>query len=258
MGLRVKLLSTSYGSDSQLQPLTTFLINGHISVDAGSLGLGLPPEQQGDVTDVIITHPHQDHTASLPIHVAEAYTVLNHPVRVHGTKLVIEALREHTFNDNIWPDFTKINLIGSDRPTLEYSVIEEGVPFQIGEIKATAVSVNHIVPTVGVAIEDKDASVVFTSDTYKTDKIWDLANSLENLKAVFIDCSFPNDMFQLAEASKHLTPQLIVEEMEKLKRPTHVFAVHIKPQQRERVLTDIAALNRKDFSPAIVGHEYSW
>jgi len=41
MGLSVKLLSTSYGSDSQLQPLTTFLINGHTTIDAGSLGLGL-------------------------------------------------------------------------------------------------------------------------------------------------------------------------------------------------------------------------
>src|SRR5882724_7864044 len=252
MGLSVKLLSTSYGSDSQLQPLTTFLINGHITIDAGSLGLGLAPEQQGDITDVIITHPHQDHTASLPIHVAEAFTVLKQPVRVHGTQSVIDSLRVHTFNDSIWPDFTKINLIGTDRPTLEYSVIEEGVPFQIDEVRATAVSVNHIVPTVGVAIETNGASVVFTSDTYKTDKIWDLANSLKNLKAVFIDCSFPNEMAELAEVSRHLTPQLITEEMGKLKQPAHVFAVHIKPQARDRVLAEIAALNRNDFTPARV------
>src|SRR5215831_14919647 len=147
MGLSVKLLSTSYGTDSQLQPLTTFLINGHVTLDAGSLGLGLAPENHGDISDVIITHPHQDHTASLPIFIAEAYTILKHPIRVHGTKTAIDAMREHTFNDNVWPDFTKINLIGNDRPTLEYSIIEEGVPFQVGKLRATAVPVNHIVPT---------------------------------------------------------------------------------------------------------------
>jgi cAMP phosphodiesterase len=258
MGLSVKLLSTSYGNDSQLQPLTTFLINGHVTIDAGSLGLGLAPEQQGDITDVIITHPHQDHTASLPIHIAEAFNVLMHPVTVHGTETVIDALKTHTFNDNVWPDFTRINLIGRDEPTLRFSVIKEGVPFQIRGLRATAVPVNHIVPTIGVAIEGDGASVVFTSDTYKTDKIWDLANSLENLKAVFIDCSFPNEMAQLAEVSKHLTPRLISEEMTKLKKPAHVFAVHIKPQARERVLAEIEQLNRPDFTAARVGHQYTW
>ncbi|HZS43671.1 MAG TPA: 3',5'-cyclic-nucleotide phosphodiesterase [Blastocatellia bacterium] len=258
MGLSVKLLSTSHGSDSQLQPLTTFLIDGHVTVDAGSLGLGLAPEQQGDITDVIITHPHQDHTASLPIHIAEAFTVLKHPITVHGTESVIEALRMHTFNDNVWPDFTKINLIGKNEPTLKFSLIEEGVPFQVGELRATAVPVNHIVPTIGVAIEGDGASVVFTSDTYKTDKIWDLANSLEDLKAVFIDCSFPNELAGLAEVSKHLTPELIAEEMNKLKRPAHVFAVHIKPQARERVLAEIRQLNRPDFTAARIGHQYTW
>jgi cAMP phosphodiesterase len=258
MSLRVKLLPTSHGSDSQLQPLTSFLVNGRVAIDAGSLGLSLAADEQGRVTDVIVTHPHIDHTGGLPIHVAAAYAALREPVRVYGTREVIDALRQHLFNEVMWPDFTCIKLVDSEHPSMEFHEIEERVPFDVAGLRVTAVSVNHVVPTVGLAVEAGDASVVFTSDTYKTDEIWQLANGLDTLKAIFVDCSFPNEYGWLAEASKHLTPELIVEEMRKLTRPAHVFAVHIKPSSRERVVAEIEHLRRDDFTVARIGHEYSW
>lgn len=258
MSLRVTLLPTSHGSDSQLQPLTSFLVNGRLAVDAGCLGLSVDPERQAEVTDVIVTHPHLDHTGGLPIHIAAAYAVLPEPVRVWGTKPVLDPLREHMFNEVMWPDFTSICLVGSEQPSMEFRPVEENVPFEIAGLRITAVSVNHVVPTVGLAIEGDGASVVFTSDTYKTDAIWELANRIENLKAVFVDCSFPNEFDWLAEKSKHLTPRLIVEEMEKLRRPAHVFAVHIKPSNRDQVVAEIEAIGRDDFTVARVGHEYTF
>jgi cAMP phosphodiesterase len=258
MSLRVKLLPTSQGSDSQLQPLTSFLVNDCVAIDAGSLGLSLTHEEQVRVTDVIITHPHIDHTGGLPIHVAAAYAALREPVRVYGTREVIEPLRQHLFNEVLWPDFTCINLVDSERPSMEFHVIEEFAPFQVAGLRVTAVPVNHVVPTVGLSVEAENASVVFTSDTYKTDAIWELANRLDDLKAVFVDCSFPNEFAWLAEASKHLTPELIVEEMRKLASPVHVYAVHIKPSARDQVVAEVEQLRRDDFTVARIGYEYSW
>jgi cAMP phosphodiesterase len=258
MKLRVKLLPTSYGSDSQLQPLTCFLVNDNVAIDAGSLGLSLAPDEQARVTDVIVTHSHIDHTGGLPIHVAAAYAALREPVRVYGTREVIEPLKQHLFNQVMWPDFTCINLVDSERPSMEFHVVEEFVPFHVAGLRVTAVPVNHVIPTVGLAVEVEGASVVFTSDTYKTDAIWELANRLDTLKAVFVDCSFPNEFGWLAEASKHLTPELIVEELGKLTRPAHVFAVHIKPSAREQVVAEVEQLRRENFTVARIGHEYSW
>jgi cAMP phosphodiesterase len=258
MNLRVKLLPTSHGSDSQLQPLTSFLVNDSLAVDAGSLGLSLSLEEQVRVTDVIVTHPHIDHTGGLPIHVAAAYAALRDPIRVYGTREVLDPLRQHLFNEILWPDFTCINLVDSERPAMEFHVIEPLVPFEVAGLRITAVPVNHVVPTVGLVVEAEEASVVFTSDTYKTDTIWEMANRLDTLKAIFVDCSFPNEFAWLAEASKHLTPELIVEEMRKLTRPAHVFAVHIKPSAREQVVTEVERLHRDDFTVARIGHEYSW
>jgi cAMP phosphodiesterase len=258
MSLRVKLLPTSLGSDSQLQPLTSFLVNDCVAIDAGSLGLSLTLEQQERVTDVIITHPHIDHTGGLPIHVAAAYAALREPVRVYGTSEVIEPLQKHLFNQVLWPDFTCINLVDSARPSMEFHVVEEFTPFDVAGMRVTAIPVNHVVPTVGLAVEVEGASVVFTSDTYKTDAIWEAANRLDDLKAIFVDCSFPNEFGWLAEASKHLTPELIVEEMRKLTRPAHVFAVHIKPSARDQVVREVEQLRREDFTVARIGHEYSW
>jgi cAMP phosphodiesterase len=258
MSLRITLLPTSYGSDSQLQPLTAFLVNDRVAVDAGSLGLSVAPERRADVADVIITHPHIDHTCGLAIHVASAFPTLERPVRVYGTEPVIDALRAHVFNGTIWPDFTRIPLVDSDLPSLEFHTIEENVPFEVAGLRVTPVPVNHVVPTIGLVVEGDGAAVVFTSDTYKTDALWEVANDVENLKAVFIDCSYPSELDWLAETAKHLTPLLILEERAKLERPAHIFAVHIKPEARERVVAEIERLDRPDFTLALIGHEYAW
>ena len=93
----------------------------------------------------------------------------------------------------------------------------------------TPIPVNHVVPTVGLIVRDGDASVVFTSDTYVTDAIWQAAREVESLKAVFVDVSYPNEMEELAAASKHFTPQSLSSDLKKLGREVEVYAVHIKP-----------------------------
>src|SRR5262245_8376441 len=49
------------------QYLTTFLVNGTVAIDAGSLGLYGSPQDQSRVRHVFLTHAHMDHVASLPI-----------------------------------------------------------------------------------------------------------------------------------------------------------------------------------------------
>jgi ribonuclease BN (tRNA processing enzyme) len=44
-----------------------------VAVDAGSIAIALTNDQRAKVKDIIITHPHMDHVASLPIFIDDLY-----------------------------------------------------------------------------------------------------------------------------------------------------------------------------------------
>jgi cAMP phosphodiesterase len=256
--VRIKLLASIAGSDSQHQALTTFLVNDRVAIDAGSLGFALAPDQMAVVRDVIITHSHADHTASLPIFVAEAFVGLKTCISIYGTGEVVAALRQFVFNDQMWPDFEVIPLGDGSGPSLCFREIEPGVTHEIGGLKVTPIPVNHVVPTVGLIVSDGTASIVLTSDTYVTDEIWSAAARVTDLRAVYVDVSYPSEMGQLAAASKHLTPGLLAGEMKKLNRSdVEVLAVHIKPTNRDSVIRQLAELN-PPVAAAEIGRTYEW
>jgi ribonuclease BN (tRNA processing enzyme) len=84
--------------------------------------------------------------------------------------------------------------------------------------------------------------VAFISDTLPTDRIWELARDCPNLKAVFLEVSFPNAMTWLAEAAAHLTPDTFRTELAKLGRDVPVVAIHLKPRFRSELEREIHAL----------------
>mgnify|MGYP001217391199 CR=1 FL=1 len=240
--MRVRLLPSNLSEPLKYQPLTTMLINDVIAVDGGCLGYALGPEAQRRVRSVIITHSHIDHVATLPVFIAENFPFLHQPIYVYSTLETIEAMKAHIFNDKIWPDFERIRLFNGNGSGLHYVEIKHLTPFEVEGLRITPVWTNHTVPTIGLAIEDIASSIIFTADTYHTEEIWHLANRLSNLRAVLVDVSYPNELEQLAADSKHLTPQGLALELQKLEREVQVFAVHLKPQSRERIIGQIEAL----------------
>jgi cAMP phosphodiesterase len=256
--VKVRLLPSSVGGDPQRQALTTFIVNGLFGIDGGSIGFALKPEEMPAIRDVVVTHTHSDHTASLPIFIAEAFVWLESPVSIYGTAEVVSALREFVFNDKIWPDFEKIQLMNGSGPTIRFQTVEPRSTFEVAGVRVTPIPVNHVVPTMGLLVQDDGASVVFTSDTYVTDEIWQVAREAEGLKAVFVDVSYPNELEQLAIASKHLTPQALASDLKKLDRDVEVYAVHIKPTNREQVVRQLADLGNPKVRVAEIGRDYEW
>jgi len=256
--MKIKLLPSSIASGVQHQALTSFLVNDCLAVDGGSIGLALAPEEMASFRHIVITHSHSDHTASLPIFIAEAFTSLTEPITVYGTRAVISALREYVFNDEVWPDFEKIPLAGGGGPALQFHPLEPLSATRIAGLKVTPIPVNHVVETMGLLVEDDAVSVLFTSDTYTTDAIWRAANRCERLRAVFVDVSYPDELEELAAASRHFTPQTLARDLRKLEREAQVFAVHIKPSNREQVVRQLARLEAPRVFVAEIGREYEW
>ena len=256
MPLHVQLLPTSVGDRSQTQSLTTFLINGTIAVDAGSLGFSLTGPELARVGHVILTHAHIDHVAGLPMAISEVYPHLRGPMRVYGTAEVLQAVQQHILNGEIWPDFSRIPIQNSERPALEFVTIRPGETFEVDGVRFTPVPVDHEVPTVGLIARAPDAAVAFTSDTRATDAIWAAAGREAGLSAVFVDCSFPDELEQLAIQSGHLTPRLVAAEAAKIGRPARIICVHIKPDTREKVLAQLLTYRTRGIVPVEIGKTY--
>lgn len=256
--MRIRLLPSSAGRRSQLQCLTSFIVDDRLAIDGGSIGFAFAPGEIGCIHHIIITHVHSDHTASLPIYIAEAFPRLEAPVIVYGTAEVISGLREFVFNDYIWPNFEKIQLNNGSGSALEFRELQERSTVSITGIEVTPIPVNHIVPTVGLLVKNDAATVLFTSDTYSTDEIWEVARETKDLKAVFVDVSYPNELGALAAASKHLTPELLALELKKLRREVDVYAIHIKPMNRDNVIKQVVALADPRVTIGEIDRLYEW
>ena len=154
---------------------------------------------------------------------------------------MLHSLQRDIFNGRIWPDF--IGLSTQMAPFLKLVEIESGRPFEVPGARITPIAVDHLVPTLGFLIDAGESSVIVASDTGPTEAIWKLARDTPDLKAVFLEASFPDGMTALANISKHLTPAIFAGEVRKLGRDdVELVAVHIKPRYREQIIDELAAL----------------
>jgi len=258
--LKIQLLPSSFdadGSATAAQRLTCFILDNRVTVDAGSIGIALTDAQRRTVRDVIVTHPHMDHIASLPIFVDDLFGELQEPIRIHATAAVIDLLKQDVFNDTVYPKFHE--LTNHHGHVMQFVPFETGRPFQVAHLTVTAIPVNHIVPTVGLIVSDRETTVAFSSDTAETAEFWEAVNHVPQLHALFIEASFPDSMEKLAQASKHLTPSMLKKELGKLNHNgMDILAVHLKAGYREKIAAELSQLGIKKLSVMDTGRVYEW
>ena len=240
----------SFGGDSPDCRMTSFLVDGEVVVDAGAITRALTISEQQKIRHVLISHTHMDHTATLPFLIENIFGTHPEPVSIYCAKQVMGAVRRHLFNNDTWPDFTRIP--DHVEPSVRFQEIVAEEPFTItglpsGDLEITAIPVNHIVPTTAFLISQGSSTVIFTSDTGPTERIWQVANETPNLKALITECSFPNRMQAVADISLHLTPKTLAAELRKLNRDIPVLIYHFKPPYVDELRAELAAteMNRE-------------
>ena len=254
--MKVILLPSSVSDrpECQAQFLTTYLINDSLALDAGSLGLFGTAHEQAAVKHILLSHSHIDHLASLPIFVENAFEGGHDCVTVYGNQAVLDCLRRDIFNDRVWPDF--VSLSRPEAPFLRLERLESGKSLELEGLRITPVDVDHVVPTLGFVVEDRAGAVAIVSDTGPTEAIWERANAATHLKAVFLEATFPDRLAALAQDARHLTPILFVREVQKLKRPAAIIAVHLKARFQAEVLNELAGLNIPGLQIGQLGKPY--
>lgn len=218
-----------------------FLINEELLVDAGTIGSRLYLEEQRRIRLVLLTHLHFDHIRELPTLADNLVGEIEEPVVIAAIPEVLDGLRRHIFNGTVYPDFFRL-----PDPVKPVFVSRELLPGQetvLCGLGVTPIPVNHVVPTVGFLIREQRRTVLFSGDTYQTDALWQAAGDVDALQAAFIECSFSDEMAELARVAKHLTPALLAEEFAKLAKPeVPVYAYHLKPRFRAQIRQELGGL----------------
>jgi ribonuclease BN (tRNA processing enzyme) len=257
--VKIQLLPSTFngGQATPEQRLTCYIIDDRVAVDAGSIALSVTDGQRSSVRDIIVTHPHMDHIASLPIFIDDLFGELTEPIRIHATQEVIDALERDIFNWLVYPRFSELR--NERTPVMEYVPFSTDEEFRVAHLRVRAVNVNHIVPTVGLVVTDGEKTLAFSSDTAETEEFWHLVNGTPRIDALLIEASFPNSMAQLAEVSRHFTPASLRKELRKMKHKNmDILTVHIKPTYREQVVAELNALKIPRLRVMEPGETYEW
>ncbi len=234
---------------------TSLLVDDDILIDAGSGVTQLSLAQLALIDHVFITHTHLDHILALPLMLDSVGAVRDHPVTVYAIDAVLEILREHIFNWRVWPDFSEVP---PEHPYLRYAAIDVYQPVQLGDRAITALPANHTVPAVGYKISSPTGSLVFSGDTAQNPALWDSINHITDLRALIMETAFPENEHGIAELSKHLSPQSLVDELQQLKLSVPVYITHLKPGREDTIMAEIAALYPHENVPQrlVQGHVF--
>jgi ribonuclease BN (tRNA processing enzyme) len=259
--VRIKVLGC-HGSDQLLPRFQKslacgtcgFLFNGTLLVDAGTVGTKLHLEEQYAIRHVLLSHLHFDHIQGLPTLVDNRFGGETDGLVVASIPEVLSGLRTHIFNGEVYPNF--FHLPTPDRPVLTSQALSPGQDYLLSGLHVIPIRVNHLVPTVGFLITDDRSTVLYSGDTHHTEEIWRLARQMPNLKAVFIESSYPDHMADLATHSKHLTPAMLRKEFAKLGQPElPLYVFHMKPRFRDQIVEELHALNIPNLSVLEEGQE---
>ncbi|MCP4913988.1 MAG: 3',5'-cyclic-nucleotide phosphodiesterase [Oligoflexia bacterium] len=235
--MQVKIIG-GHGGVSPGFKNTSYLIDGKLLIDAGSVASGLQIDDQVLIDHILISHSHLDHISDLAFLADNCFGLKGKPFEVYTSKVVENSIMKHLLNDEIWPNFTVIP--NKEDPTLRFNIVESNETITLGEYKITMIPVNHPAGGHGFIVEKGDTGIVFTQDTGPTDKIWEEAKKLKNLKAIFTEVSFPNSMQVVADLSFHHTPKTIEEEIKKMPDVVPIFLGHIKPNYQAQMYQEIS------------------
>ncbi len=207
--------------------LSGYLIDDVLAVDAGSLSTALTLDEQRRIQALLLTHSHLDHVLTLPFFAVHRYAEDVPSCPVHASAATIDAVGQHLFNDQIWLELDQLEIDG--RPLITWEPMEPGEHADVIGYDVRAVALTHAVPSQAYCIERDGTALIVCGDTTTTDALWAFANERPAVRAIVIECSWPDSLRWVAEAGGHMTPQLLIEDLDKLRTDARILVTHHKP-----------------------------
>lgn len=238
----IEFLGTG-GTRTPSQGTTCLRVSDHCVIDAGNL-INTFGDDVFTIEHIFLTHSHLDHIIDIPFLADLFVTQKSISLKIYGLKATLDDLRQFIFNHRVWPNFEEITLIGHTDKTIELIELDLEVPYNIDDITLTPFKTDHTEGSCGYIIEQNSSALLFTADTYKCDRIWELLDERPNIHTLITEVSFPSSFAKLAYDSKHLTPSLLAEELKKCKRDDFTLCVmHLKALFMGTIIEELNTLN---------------
>ena len=254
--MKVRVLGCS-GAIARDCRTTSFLIDGRILIDAGT-GVGdLTLDEMQAIDHVFLTHSHLDHIAALPLMLDAISSRRSSPVQVHALQETIAALQAHVFNNVIWPDFSRIP--SDAAPFLQYQALAAGQTLEVAGTRLEVLPACHAVPAVGYAVQGPHDWWVFSGDTGRNPAFWQRINQLP-VHSLVIETAFSNRERELARLAKHLSPEVLADELDQIDctRRYPIYITHTKPAETETIMREIAQFDQVRPPRSEVAHDIRW
>ncbi len=237
--MRLRVLG-AHNVESRHTRMESHLIDGNLALDAGSLTRALTDEEQKGIRAIILSHRHFDHVKDLlPLGIA----VRNQGVTidVYAIQDTVDAVTDTLMNGKLFPDFLSSPSV--DAPTFRMHAVEFYEPFQVMGYDVFAVPVPHSVPAAGFQISNDAVSLFYTGDTGRgLGASWEYAAP----DVLLTEVTFGNENEAGARAAGHLTPNLLMDELDIFKnihgRLPQVVVSHINPAWEGAVRRELAQI----------------
>ena len=235
--MRIRVLGCSGGIGAGART-SAMLVDNDVLIDAGT-GIGeLSLADLDSIRHVFLTHAHLDHIAGLPMLVDRIFEEdLDTPLTVYAREETLRAVRDHLFNDVIWPDFSK--LPSPEKPMLRFEVCGPGDTVTIGHREFYAIDVRHSVPSLGFTVKNSEGAFAVSGDTRTNETLWPVLNACDDLRVLVIEVSFPNEMAELAVQAGHYTPRTLTADLERLRHSPEIWLTGMKPGEEMRILEQV-------------------
>jgi ribonuclease BN (tRNA processing enzyme) len=234
-----------YGNVTESCRTSAFLINDKVLLDAGTVTEALSPERSEKISHVFLSHIHLDHVKGLCSLAEELSMYENREVTVLGDAAVLNELRRHLFNNVIWPDFTAIP--DKMNPVVRLQPVDPFESVFVDGLKVQAIPVKHKVHSTGFLVNEGDKTIMLTSDTGLTELFWETAQQEKGVEFIIADVAFPNRLLSLASTSGHMTPSVLVGQIDKYHlHRTPFYIAHMKSMFEEEIRRDISNAGRQN------------
>ena len=119
---------------------TCFVLDDRLAIDAGSLTSMLELPALSKIDDILLTHSHFDHIKDLPMMSDVVVGRREKPVVIHSNAGCISTLQKNIFDNEVWPDFTKIP--SAKNPVFKLRSFKAGAKVKVGpyDVKSVLVS----------------------------------------------------------------------------------------------------------------------
>ena len=237
--MHLKVLGCNGGVGGITRRTVCYRINQSILIDAGT-GVGdLSLEELAKIDHVVLTHAHWDHISCLPLLPDAIFTERKSPIKVWALPEVIDLLATHVFNNRIWPDFTKIPMVGSSNAIIELKPLPKKDPITINGVIFSKLPASHGIPACGFKVQQNRVSLAFSGDSADNDAFWNLISTDKTIRAVIVECSYPKSMTKLGVMTCHLSTDVLGSRLLKLSNEVKQIIIHRKPGYEEIIVAEL-------------------